>query len=538
MAAVVRVAAVETGNPWIRAQTEYAEVFTDVAPKEAVEFCVQYSAFRHALAEMLGERARALPPTVIVLFRSERDFGRYFPSGKRGEELMSVNTIADGVSVQGLVLNRDRERALRVAFEFETTWALGRAGFVLPLWAAQGTGKVFSTVLIRGDTCVVGDYHAASLKDWVVQPIPWPRFFEVNESSMEYRDAKGPNAYHSQTWALMHYLWMNDERGPERFRELVERLPREGAERALEAALGLSMKELTTRVKQAIGKVDRTRAIPFDAVGLRARVESGPADPAIVAVRVSDLLRGFLLRRDDADKELAVARAGAPEHPLVLEAMGRQAVARGDRTRALEHYREAIERGSRNVTAYLVSAESWLDGVSRNGQDEAGGGGIFADKAIADVRRALELEPRNDHAYRTLGRALFVRPEISEQLVEELAPGVALGDPTGTIRYFRALLFVRLKNNERYKAELTGLAAAPEIREELRQEAAERLGVVAYNELADQVEPLVASGKFDEAKAMVAVARKNGPRDATFEQRVAQVEQWIEGARQKAKAGK
>lgn len=529
--------ALEPKSQWVRARTEYVEVFSDASQSEATEYALQYSAFRHVFSEMIGEPARSLPPTVILLFRSRRIFETYFPQvGDKSGDLVSVSNVFDGVPVQAHVLNNTRERTLRISYEFEATWAMSRLGLGLPTWAGQGTGKVFSSVKMEKGVCTFGDYQAMSLNGWLTSPMPWARFFEINEFSKEYRDKLWMGVYHSQSWALMHYLWLRDDQGAERFRELTRRLRTEpGMAVALDLA-GVPEAELKRTLSRYVGRMSRVREIKVDEAGWRARMATGAAERAVVGVYLADLLRGFH-QRAAAERELAEARVSAPEHPFVREGRAREALARGDRESALTLYREAIERKSTNAIAYIVSARDWLNQGSSGGRDEAGGGGTIAETAIAELRRALEIDPRNEEAHGLLGRALFVRLQITEADLRLLDPGIQMGDTKGIIRYYRALVLGRLKRHAEYQEALAALSVSPTVDADIREQATTRLGQEAYNALLDQVEKLAGEGKFAEARAAATAVRKGALRAEMFQPRLDKVDEWI-AATERQRAGK
>lgn len=529
--------ALEPKSVWVRARSESVEVFSDASQREATEYALQYAAFRHVFTEMMGEPARKLPPTVIILFRNRRTFDTYFPkTDEKGGELVTISCIADGLPVQAHVLNSERERTLRMAFEFEATWAMSRLSMGLPVWAAQGTGKVFSTVRMSRGVVTVGDYPNSALSAWTNDMVPWSRFFDINQASKEYSDRERMSSYHSQAWALMHFLWLQDERGTERFYDLVQRVRKEPDMAAALGALGLKEADLTKTLNRYVGRANKTRQFKIDEASWGAKLQTGAADRAVVGVYVADLLRSFR-RPGTAELELAQAFLAAPENPIVREGRAREALSRNDREGALSLYREAMERNSTNVTAYLTSADNWLDQSRSGGLDHAGGGGNIAATALAEIRRALEIDPRNEEAYRLLGRALFVRPEIAPTDLALLDPGLQLGDTRGSIRYYRALVLKRLKQDAEYEEALAALSTSTTVHGNIREQAVNRLGKEVYNPLVARVEKLGALGKFEEARELAAKARKGALRAETFQPRLDNMEKWIAGTEQQ-RAGK
>jgi hypothetical protein len=403
----------------------------------------------------------------------------------------------------------------------------------LPVWAAQGTGKVFSTLRVKRGICTLGETEAGVFDAWQRDPIAWPRFFEINTASKEYKGGHGGAAYHYQAWALMHCLWLSDQAGSARFRQLAESLRHTSDLKAVETVLQVSAENLSRKLTNHHRRVNTTREFKFDEAAVRGRMETGPASVASVSVHLADLLSSFGLTTE-ADREIAASRAAYPDSPQVREGSARAALRRRDSRAAVELYREAIELRSKSPQTYLISAEDWLNQSASRGQDEAGGAGIFADHAIAEVRRALELRPGDTEAYRILARAFYVRPEISCEHVEELARAIAHGDPTGTIRFYQALLFLRLKDLNGYKTALESLVNAGGIQPHVASQARDRLLQLDYNNVVDLIQRLAREGRFTEARAALTNFRANSRNAASLVRRLDQVEQWLDNTERSA----
>ncbi len=525
-AAAGPAAAADDRGKWTRARTDYVEVLTDAAPKDAAEFAVQYSAFRYALAELIGPRARRLPPTRVMLFRNQREFERRFPSEVARSESISVTTDVDGVTLLGQVLTGTRTFTLQLAFEFETLWALRRAGYAVPLWAGQGTGKVLATVALRKGVLTVGNFDRGDILSWVADPLPWPRFFDVHAGSKDYVGNDGrPRPFHAQSWALMHWIWLADGEGLARFEKLQEALRVKGGLDAMAAATGVPPNEWIKRIDAHLRNKQSVRTLPFDEAAVRARMETGPATPAAVSLHLSELLAG---RGRDAGAELELLRAVAaePEAAPVKEAQARRARRKGDRESAVRYYREAISAGSGNPVAFQVSASDRMD-QTVVGVDRVGAGGIFVEEALAEIRRALELRPGDPDSYRLLGRAFYLRPEVGPVHAEELGAGVTAADESGLVRLYRASLYERLGDEAALAADLEELARNPRYGAAIRRQATQQLETRRFEATVAAANEQVAAGRFAETLALVR-ARQAAALDAESAERYGPLLRWVE----------
>ncbi len=491
---------------WVRAKADFVEVLSDASQKEANEFALRYSAFRFAFATMVGPAAQKLPPTMVLLLRDNRLIEGLTPGKDGNFEKVSFRTEVDGQVLLAQALAGDRDRALQMAFEFEAMWALPHLGYYLPLWAAQGTGRVFSTVRVRRGVCVFGSYENDAIGEWMNDPLPWPRFVEINQASPEYREARRLGGFLSQAWTVMHRVWLADDRGGERFAELATLLRTVPDLAALETFLGAPAKDLSAQLSRYARRGAKEREFPFDEAGLRARMETGPAPPVAVALQLSNLFFGAG-KMDEAERELAVAQALAPTAAAVIEASARRELRRRDERRAAELYREAMAQGSTNPRAFLVSAGERLNQTSSGRIDRAGQGGIFADESLGEIRRLLEIHPGNPEAYVALGRALYLRPTISDEHIKELGVGVGPADDTGQARFYRVLLFERLQRYAEALDDLKVLLEAPRTAPSVRQQAQRRVGEIAFNETLEKVNEFVGAGRFPEAQVLITARR-------------------------------
>jgi tetratricopeptide (TPR) repeat protein len=330
----------------------------------------------------------------------------------------------------------------------------------------------------------------------------------------------------------MHRVWFGEGDGRERFNQLATKLRTSGGLEAVESVLGIEAKRFTPEISRHLRRIGTTRELPFDEAGLRRRMQIGPAEAAMVAVQLSNLL--FSSGKEaEADQELRAAQSFAPEAPFIKEAMARRELRRGEGERAVALYREAIAQGSANPRAYLISAGQWLDSTTSHGVDQLGGGGIFADKALSDVRQAIQLSPGNIQAYRLMGRALFLRPEVSFEHVDELSVGIGPADDDGQVRFYRSFLFERLKRFEEAKTDLELLVTSPRTGPAIRQQSEQRLHQMAFNKTVDRVNELARQRKFGEAREWIANQQQT-PAGQALAEHYNKLLKWVDNAERRA----
>lgn len=493
---------------WSKIESGELTVYTDVPVKEATEFAVGYSAYRAAFRQWVMPEGARLPRSTVVLFRRTKDFERY-AQGKPEEDnyrLLIRSTEVDGGALSALAFDGDRETAFQHAFEFETMWALRRVGFLLPLWASQGTGEVFSSLHHRKGKWWFGDEPNRLMagSEW----LDWGRFFEVYRGSPEYRGPKATGAYHAQAWAVMHRVLLESGTdGRARFAELAKLLrSTPGDQVALEALWAQPAGEFSRDIRKHLRGWHDPVEVIFDEPAVRAAFVVEKAEDAAVNVQYANLL-AMAGKELESDRLLDGAFAAAPESAVVLEAMARRSLRRRQEEEAVGYYRRAIEAGTTNPLAYQWSATGFLDEATAGGADYAGMGGAVSDDALAAVRQAIALDPGNEESYRILGRALFVAPKVTVADIEELSRGIPGTEEGARVRFYRGLLYDRLDMAVERDADLRALADDERADTQTRRNARERLAKAIFDETRISVTAAVKAHDFDTARATLTKAR-------------------------------
>lgn len=493
---------------WLKVQTDDFIAYSDASQKQVTEFVVQYAAFRQVFRQLFGSPDHRSPPTLLVLFRRSADFKDHAPrqSGNSTSELKSFSTAVDGSALLSLSLAGDRREALRMVIEFETTWGLRRAGYYVPLWMGQGAGKVLSSIDAVKGKIYVGEV-AEGVDYWFYKQdkeLPWSKFFSITNDSEEYRGTgEKTGTYHSQAWALMHWIMLSQPNEAERFAELAGQLRTKLSEEAIEAVMHTETKKFSSAMRRHLRAWYKPREFEFDEAKLRASLKIAPAPMGEVLALRADLLASAD-RTPESFQQLIQARQVAPDSPVVKEAWARRAAREGNPDEAARLYREAIELGTTNFMAYLQSANARLNASSAGGADYAGSGGRTTVKAIEEIKTALALNPGDRWSYQLLGRAYFIAPTITEENIKELEPGVSLGEEGEAVRYFRALLWLRLDRRDEYLADLQQVIDDPLTASNLRASAKRQLARETYLTTEKKINELLEEDKIDEAKKLFA----------------------------------
>ena len=495
---IAGAAPLPAADAWVRVECRDVILLSDAPPKDAVEIAVGYSAFRQAVGELLLPAGRRTPPTQLVLFRRTQTMHQYCVDARDPDaELLFYSAEVDGNPLIAFSLAGDRRDALDKAYELGARSDLSRAGFFLPLWMAKGAGEVLSTLRFENGRCVVGKSDERFTTPLLRQSwLSWGQFSRVDIDSPEYLGQRKRGVYPGQAWALMHWVLLGEPTGArERFAALAAQAQ---ATTDADAAVAAIMHRERAAVQDEVWRHLRREVqitLPVDEGALRSQTQVAPAPEAEVDVQLANLLRACGQSRE-ADTQLERARTLAPDLPAVKEAIARRELAQDNRTGAVEFYRQAIAAGSVDARAFLLSAETRLNDARSNGRDEVGDGGPAADKALAEIRRAIALDPGNDDAYRLLGRALFVAARVTAANLDELAPGLTSPALGPTVRCYRGLLLQRLARTDEALADYQQVLAATGADGRVQRLAKVQAEGIRFDQIRVEVEQKTQAGDF------------------------------------------
>lgn len=467
----------EAAPTWQRLDTDDFTIYSDASVNDVKEFAVNYTAFRQVLCSLVMPTGRKPARSMLILFKRGSSVKKYGPISKDDDStLLTFTAQVDDSALLALAVSGDRKRACEVAFEFETIFAVQRAGYFLPTWMSQGTGMVLSSLEVRKGKCIVGD-DIDDRSDAFLQSgeqLPWDKFFLTGRGSDEYTGKKQAGVFQSQAWALMYWVLFSQRHPRESFEALAKSIRERSYLEAVQDTTGMKSEQFVRAITTYLKQKNPTYECSFDEQKVRAGLLLSPAPEAEVHVQLSNLLAAAE-RYEEANNELNQALALAPEAPCVKEACARQALRNQLKEEAVKLYRDAITAGTKNPMAYLVSAGARLDEYSSSGTDYAGGGGQSTETAIGEIKKALELNPGNLQAYRLLGRAFYILPKLMEDQLAELTPALVAGADGCGVRYYRALLYERLGKLDPCMNELRLIIDDPDASQWNKRAAQDRL---------------------------------------------------------------
>jgi tetratricopeptide (TPR) repeat protein len=179
--------------------------------------------FRSAVAQVLPGQPLADSGTTVVLFKDAASFRPLLPL-YQGKRVKLGGMFVSGPDRSYMALDIDAgDDALRTVFHEYTHALTSRLPFRLPVWVNEGIAEVYSTADVRQGKVALGKPIASHVLLLRQRPtLPLETLFEVDYDSPHYNEQDKLGIFYAQSWALVHYLLMQESNRNRSLRAFID----------------------------------------------------------------------------------------------------------------------------------------------------------------------------------------------------------------------------------------------------------------------------------------------------------------------------
>jgi Tfp pilus assembly protein PilF len=417
----------DSKDTWIEVRSPNFVVISNAGDKEARKIADQFEQFRELFHNSFPKmRVDLGKPLVIFAVKNEESLktlipvywetkGRVHPDGLYvpGEErhYVALRTDVETEHPYGIIYHEYTHAIMNLNFRG------------LPVWLNEGLAEYYGNSIIYDKYVEIGKpapYHLQTLQS--ERLIPIDTLFLATESSPLYNEANHATMFYAESWAIVHYLMLDPEA---REKKLLYKFMAEwdATGDQIEAAqktfgdlrkFEMTMESYARQRVFYVGKV--STAIHGDPKSFASRVLP---DAELNAER--GLFYAHTQRPKEAMAAVDEALKEDPNLALAYEAQGFLALTQGQFLPAEESFAKAISLQTTDYFPYYFEAEAQL----RNGMPL----GESATKVIANLEKALQMNPLFAPAYAALASVYAMNPETREKAFAagkkavELEPG-------------------------------------------------------------------------------------------------------------------
>jgi tetratricopeptide (TPR) repeat protein len=400
-----------TNDQWIEIRSPHFVVLTDTNEKQGRRVASQFERMR-TLFHILMPAAADSPgsPIIVLALKDRKAFQALEPEAylAKGQlDLAGFFSRAPDKNYILLRLDAQGEHPYATVYHEYTHYMLRNAGEWLPLWLNEGLAEFYQNTQIFDKEVRLGQ---ADLGDIYYlrqnRLLPLTTLLKVDATSPYYHEEQKGSVFYAESWALTHYLEINDaKKGTSHLQEYANLLEKkQDPVVAAQQAFG-DLKQLQSALDGYVAQASfmefkMNKAVPVDEAAFQARpIPTTDAD----AIRADVLV--CTQRTHDAQALIDAVLQQDPNNALAHETMGYLKFREGDIPTARKWFGEAVKLDSQSYLAnYYYGAMSLRSG----GADD--------DPQIeSSLRIAIKLNPQFAPAYDALAMYLSRDPAKSAE---------------------------------------------------------------------------------------------------------------------------
>ncbi|WP_275975977.1 DUF1570 domain-containing protein [Geothrix oryzisoli] len=361
---------------WVEVKSPHFLAYSDAGEREARKALKGFEAIRSVFGTIFpGIRVDAPKPLVVLVLEDEASMKRFLPKEFEGKDpKRSAGVFFPGRERNYAVLRLDVDHQMDqpyfVLFH-EYTHSIVHQNFpALPTWLDEGLADFYGATEIHSERVYLGRVPVGRLGQMRTHVhLPLETLFRVTHDSPHYREGEKTGIFYAQSWALVHYLFMDAA------------AQKAGLFKAYLQALTPG-REALDAARQGFGDLEKLQAnlslySRKDAYGywnLPLDVKLTDKDFRTRPMREAEslLVRAEFLQHSRQEKEaqplLAQVLALEPQNPGVHVAIGLAQAGRGEIHPARQSFETAMHLGSDDFRAPYELAIS-LQGEMRGGAD-------------------------------------------------------------------------------------------------------------------------------------------------------------------------
>ncbi|MGZ8710532.1 MAG: DUF1570 domain-containing protein [Thermoanaerobaculia bacterium] len=203
---------------WITLRVDEFTFISNVSPAATTEIARDLLQMRDAVGRITQLKVRSPKPTRVFVFASERGFAPYREAILRRKEPNIRGIFLGAEAGNFIVMKRDNAEDIdRTVYHELTHYFVRNTVAGLPLWASEGIAEYYSTFRTAGDSVHIGrpvKEHVQWLREQ--QLIPVSELLATTVDSPIYNERSRQGAFYAESWALFHYLMVDDARRAKR----------------------------------------------------------------------------------------------------------------------------------------------------------------------------------------------------------------------------------------------------------------------------------------------------------------------------------
>ncbi len=397
---------------WLEVSSQHFTVVCDGNEKQARRLAEQFERMRMVFRTVFPNmHVDPSSPIVVIAVKDAKDFRALEPEAylAKGQlELAGLFVRAPDKNYVLLRMDAGGEHPYDTVYHEYTHLLFSKAEWI-PLWLNEGMAEFYQNTDIREKDTILGQASADDIL-WLRQNrlLPLATLFAVDHNSPYYHEEKKGSIFYAESWALTHYLQVNDlQNNTDKIKDYLVLVGSQvDAVTAATRVFG-DLKQLQTALDRYIAQSNfnafkLTKSIPVD----ESTIKVQPITPV-----QADAVRADFLAYDQREKDsrslLDQVLHDDPNNTLAYETMGYLEFRAGHLEQSQGWYEKATKLDSQSYLAnYYFAAIAMNRGQS----------GADIDARIeASLQKAIKLNPSFAPSYDQLAAFYGMRNKNLDQ---------------------------------------------------------------------------------------------------------------------------
>ena len=411
------IAAAEKPQNWLEVRSPHFVVVTNANEKNGRHIADQFermrSVFHVAFPKMQIDPSA---PIVVLAIRDEKDFRALEPEAYLAKGSLKLGGLFLRGPEKNYVLMRidaDGDHPYSVIYHEYTHLLTSKAEW-MPLWMNEGLAEFYQNTDIMDKYAAMGQVSADNLI-WLRQNrlLPLPTLFAVDHNSPYYHEENKGSIFYAESWALMHYLEVND------FRHKTDHITEYASSLAQNVdpvtAAGKAFGDLK-KLQSELERYIQNGNYSYFKLTTKTEVDDSAFAVQPLALSQADAIRADFLaynqRYSDADALDNRVLQDDPKNVQAHETKGFLEFRQGHIAEAKNWYKQAVELDSKSYLACYYYGAMAMSSSSSGEEDQA---------IENSLRTATKLNPQFAPAFDRLAVFLGMhRKDLSDARMQEL----------------------------------------------------------------------------------------------------------------------
>ena len=375
---------------WLKVTSPNFEMYTTAGSKDGRRTVEYFEQVRDFFMRVRSQQATTQLPITIVAFKNSKEY-RPYTLTETATAYFTGDEQRDYIVMSGV----GPEHFPTAVHEY-THVLVRHSGMKLPVWMHEGIAEVYSTLRPLAGQILVGTppegrAYSLSQHKW----IPLDRLVKITHEAPEFDERNRTGLFYSQSWLLTHMLMLGEPYARQ-FGQFAQEVSNSGSsEGAFQKIYGKGLAEVE-RELQAYYRSQSLKGVLYDAKLQKIEVAEATAPTELETELTLTKLVALLGRRDEAMKRYRALAKTYPDQWEIHEGIGHLYWRAGDKTKAKESLRRAVELKSPSWKTYWDYArlghgeESVIDALTK---------ALDLNPGLSEARMLLGVEYNNAHRY-------------------------------------------------------------------------------------------------------------------------------------------